>query len=110
VFPWSKRRTGKGYPPRISKSFGSRYCPQGWLAPALLKNFSAILHERGVPGTFFQLLECVDADIYLFCDQDDIWQRGRIDATVAHLLPDLASPVLCSSDPLMFYDVKTDVV
>jgi rhamnosyltransferase len=30
--------------------------------------------HQGVPGAFFQLIECVEADIYLFCDQDDIWQ------------------------------------
>jgi len=57
-----------------------------------------------LPGAFFQLLECVAADIYLFCDQDDIWQPGKIDAAVADLLPDRASPVLCFSDSLMFYD------
>jgi glycosyltransferase involved in cell wall biosynthesis len=60
--------------------------------------------HQGVPGAFFQLLECVSADIYLFCDQDDIWQPGKIDATVASLLPDVASPVLCFSDPLLFED------
>jgi rhamnosyltransferase len=60
--------------------------------------------HQGVPGAFFQLLECVDADIYLFCDQDDIWQARKIDATVANLLPDIASAVLCFSDPLMFKD------
>lgn len=60
-------------------------------------------HE-GVPGAFFRLLECVDADIYLFCDQDDIWQPGKIDATVTNLLPDLAKPVLCFSEPLLFKD------
>ena len=58
----------------------------------------------GYPGAFFQLLECVDADIYLFCDQDDIWQPGKIDATVADLLPDISSPALCFSDPLIFED------
>jgi rhamnosyltransferase len=60
--------------------------------------------RQGVPGSFFQLLECVEADIYLFCDQDDIWQAGKIDATVADLLPDLGEPVMCFSDPLVFYD------
>jgi rhamnosyltransferase len=64
----------------------------------------------GVPGAFFQLLDCVDADIYLFCDQDDIWQPGKIDATVTDLLPDLELPVLCFSDPLMFYDDKPEVL
>jgi glycosyltransferase involved in cell wall biosynthesis len=58
----------------------------------------------GVPGTFFQLLELVETDIYLFCDQDDIWQPGKIDATVATLIPDIALPVLCCTDSLIFKD------
>lgn len=58
--------------------------------------------RQGVPGTFFQLLECVEADIYLFCDQDDIWQPGKIDATVANLREDIGLPVLCCTDPLIF--------
>ena len=66
--------------------------------------------RQGVPGAFFQLIECVDADIYLFCDQDDIWQPGKIDATVANLRPDLASPVLCFSDPLMFKDDEPGIL
>jgi glycosyltransferase involved in cell wall biosynthesis len=51
---------------------------------------------------FYELLERVEADIYLFCDQDDIWQPGKIDVTVANLLPDLGSSALCFSDPLTF--------
>jgi glycosyltransferase involved in cell wall biosynthesis len=66
-------------------------------------------HE-GLPGTFFRLLEFVDADIYLFCDQDDIWQSGKIDATVKNLLPDIASPALCFSDCLMFDDDKPGIL
>ena len=65
--------------------------------------------RQGVPGTFFELIDCVDADIYLFCDQDDIWQKGKIDATVANLLPDLSKPVLCFSDPLLFYENEPEV-
>lgn len=63
--------------------------------------------HQGLPGAFFQLLESVDdADIYMFCDQDDIWQPGKIDATVSNLLPDVATlqPALCFSDLLMFRD------
>jgi hypothetical protein len=63
-----------------------------------------------LPGAFFQLLECVDADIYCFCDQDDIWQPGKIDTAVSHLLPDLTSAALCFSDSLMFYDDRPAVV
>jgi glycosyltransferase involved in cell wall biosynthesis len=58
----------------------------------------------GVPGVFFKLLECATADIYLFCDHDDIWQAGKIDAAVANLLPDIARPALCYSEPLVFHD------
>jgi glycosyltransferase involved in cell wall biosynthesis len=65
--------------------------------------------RQGVPGTFFQLLECAEADIYLFCDQDDIWQAGKIDAVVENLRPDIGSPVLCFSEPLMFYDDEPEV-
>ena len=64
--------------------------------------------RHGVPGTFFELLNCVDADIYLYCDQDDIWQRGKIDAVVANLTPDVNQPVFCYSDPLMFYEDAPD--
>jgi glycosyltransferase involved in cell wall biosynthesis len=58
----------------------------------------------GVPASFFRLLEVVDADVYLFCDQDDIWQPGKIDTTVSNLIPDIERPVLCSSDFLEFND------
>jgi rhamnosyltransferase len=58
--------------------------------------------HQGVPAAFFRLLEGTEADIYFFCDQDDIWQPGKLDAAVANLLPDTASPVLCFSEVLMF--------
>ena len=66
--------------------------------------------HQGYPGCFFQLLECVEADIYMFCDQDDIWQPGKIDTTVDSLVADLARPVLCFSDPLVFMNEKPDVL
>lgn len=64
--------------------------------------------KEGIPGAFFRLLECVEADIYLFCDQDDIWQAGKIDAAVENLRGNLAAPVLCFSDPWMFRDTEPD--
>jgi glycosyltransferase involved in cell wall biosynthesis len=80
-----------------TRSLGMRL--EEWHQPARLR----------LPGAFFQLLECVTADIYCFCDQDDIWQPGKIDATVASLLPQLTQPVLCFSDSLMFYDDEPGV-
>jgi glycosyltransferase involved in cell wall biosynthesis len=64
--------------------------------------------HQGVPGAFFHLLECVSADIYLFCDQDDIWQPGKIDATVANLLPSITKPMLAFSEPLIFREDRPD--
>lgn len=58
----------------------------------------------GVPEVYFKLLECVVADIYLFCDHDDIWQPGKIDAAVANLLPDVDLSALCYSEPWVFDD------
>jgi rhamnosyltransferase len=77
---------------------------------ACAKNLGIRLREwhqsqhLGWQVTFFQLLECAEADIYLFCDQDDIWQAGKIDATVANLSPDVASPTLCFSHAFQFRD------
>lgn len=85
------------------------------LVKTVARNCGVILNEwhqpthQGVPGTFFQLLECVEADIYLFCDQDDIWQPGKIDATVENLLLDVDSVVLCCSDPLLFREDRPGV-
>lgn len=68
-------------------------------------------HERlGVPAAYFHLIENAAADIYMFCDQDDIWQPGKIDATAANLLPDRESSVLCFSDPLVFNDAAPEVL
>ena len=66
--------------------------------------------RQGIPGVFFKLLECVSADIYLFCDQDDIWQPGKIDATIKSLLPDRGQPALVYSDPLVFSDGQPDAL
>ena len=60
--------------------------------------------KQGVPGAFFELLDRVQADIYLFCDHDDIWQTGKIDATVSYLLPRVERPELGFSEPLVFDD------
>jgi hypothetical protein len=51
-------------------------------------------------------MELVDADIYLFCDQDDIWQPGKIDATVDSLVPQASMPALAFTDYLVFEDAR----
>jgi glycosyltransferase involved in cell wall biosynthesis len=63
----------------------------------------------GFPTSFLQLIEKAEADIYLFCDQDDLWQPGKIDAIVAHLVPDLAQPAMCFSLALWFWDEAPEI-
>lgn len=60
------------------------------------------LHHMGIPSSFFRLLEIVEADVYLFCDQDDIWLPGKIDATIASLADASGTPAMHYSDTLLF--------
>ena len=55
----------------------SQYCAQ-------YPNFFLIEDNKGnlrCRDNFFQLLEAVDSDYYMFCDQDDIWLPTKIDLT-----------------------------
>lgn len=63
----------------------------------------------GVPRSYFRLLELVEADIYLFCDQDDIWQPNKLDATVDSLLPQLGNPALSFTDYTIFEDTQPGI-
>jgi len=80
------------------------------LVRACVQNANISLREwhqpqhQGLPDSYFQLLECVEADVYLFCDQDDIWQPGKIDATVNYLACHIGSPALCYSDSILYYE------
>jgi glycosyltransferase involved in cell wall biosynthesis len=62
----------------------------------------------GFPASFLQLMEHAEADIYLFCDQDDIWQPHKIDVTVANLLADVEVPALCFSLASWFNDAAPE--
>lgn len=39
-------------------------------------------HGRGAKGSFIWLLENVEADYYMFCDQDDFWLPHKIEQSV----------------------------
>lgn len=64
----------------------------------------------GVPGSFFHLLERVEADIYLFCDQDDIWEAGKLDATVEYLLAHASEPALAFTGASLFDQDQPGVI
>lgn len=46
------------------------------------KNFSTNI---GVVSSFFYLLKGIEADFYLFCDQDDIWLPNKVSDTIIQL-------------------------
>lgn len=41
--------------------------------------------NRGVIGSFFELLQAVEADYYMFCDQDDVWLPQKVALTLAKM-------------------------
>ena len=40
-----------------------------------------VLH-RGSSGSFFAMLDAVDSELYMFSDQDDVWQPEKISRSV----------------------------
>lgn len=42
--------------------------------------------HRGAANSFMWLLENVDSDYYMFCDQDDIWVPNKIELTLKKML------------------------
>ncbi len=62
----------------------------------------------GVPGIYFFLLQNVAADVYLLCDQDDIWEPHKIDAAVA-CVTQRPGPVLSFSDPKVFHGAEVRI-
>lgn len=69
--------------------------------------------QGGAKNNFFSLLYNVDADVYLFCDQDDVWLPNKVEVYVARLLeeekihPD--TPIIVHSD-LYVTDINLNVI
>ncbi len=55
---------------------------------------------KGAKWNFMHLLEIIDADYYMFCDQDDIWLPNKIEVSLSALLKkeQVGSPSLVCSD------------
>lgn len=77
--------------------------------PDILKEYSAeynnirifIEENLGVSGSFFELLRKSDADYVAFCDQDDIWEEGKIEAAVRKLEAESGPALYCSNKILV---------
>ena len=42
-------------------------------------------NHSGAAQSFMRLLESVDADYYMFCDQDDVWHQDKVEKTLARM-------------------------
>lgn len=69
--------------------------------------------QKGPRDSFMHLLKLIDAQYYMFCDQDDIWLEDKIEKTFVKLkeveIEKLDSPILVCSD-LCVVDEKLSVI
>ena len=55
--------------------------------------------HKGAAKSFMQLLQEVDSDYYMFCDQDDIWLPNKVELTFARMKEvEGTAPVLIATD------------
>jgi glycosyltransferase involved in cell wall biosynthesis len=67
----------------------------------------------GSMNNFFELLDVVDSEYYMFCDQDDIWLPDKIEVSLSMLkdieYSDPRSPILIHTD-LIVVDENLEVI
>ena len=69
-----------------------------------------LIVHRGAAQSFMCLLEQVNADYYMFCDQDDVWLPYKIEKTyIAMQEKPVDSPVLIFSD-LVVVDSDLNII
>lgn len=56
--------------------------------------------KRGARDGFMYLLKEVEAELYMFCDHDDVWLPGKVERSVARYdeQPDKALPLIIATD------------
>jgi rhamnosyltransferase len=68
------------------------------------------LGNIGVTKSFAKLMESVESELYMFCDQDDIWLPGKVDSAKRHyeeyLVNNNIEPVFFFTDLIPFKDDK----
>ena len=65
----------------------------------------------GACGSFMKLLKSVDADYYMFCDQDDVWLPNKVQRTLYEMQrveceSDYAPVAVCTDLAIVDYDLK----
>lgn len=68
-------------------------------------NFISIVDDKGnlkSRDNFFQLLDSVDSDYYMFCDQDDVWLPQKVELTFTKMkfneIQNLVKPIVVFTD------------
>lgn len=69
--------------------------------------------KQGAKETFFYLLNKVNSDYYMFCDQDDIWLPDKIEKTLQKMFfledENSGSPILINTD-LIIVNKRLEVI
>ena len=91
--------------PAILKDYAQRF-------PAIIELIGSDSNvNTGVKKSFEVLLNSVEADYYLFCDQDDIWESNKISTLIEILQEEKKNysnlPLLAFSDFRVFDEKKT---
>lgn len=85
---------------RICEDYERRY-------PGTIRNLKYEV-AGGAKNNFFSLMKRVNADYYLFCDQDDVWSSNRIEKMM-DVVQDVDEDFLVFSD-LKIVDEKLNVI
>ena len=56
--------------------------------------------QRGAMGNFLSLLQRVEADYYMFCDQDDVWLKQKVELSFEEMKRQEAA---CQGKPVIVY-------
>lgn len=68
--------------------------------PNKIVNLTSGIRFGNARDNFFYLLSKVDSELYMFCDQDDVWMTNKIEETINSYdkLPNKEIPILIHSD------------
>lgn len=79
--------------------------------PGKIINIKNGIHFGNAKDNFLFLVESVQADIYFFCDQDDVWNVDKIEKTlkVYNHIEDKSLPILIHSD-LAVVNEKLEII
>lgn len=58
------------------------------------------INNIGVVASFLSLLKNTNADYYMFCDQDDIWLKDKVEVSLQKMLKEDSSIPLCAFSEL----------